>query len=198
MWWVTPNVNFASSRNHWFYCIYNSLFLSRICTLYRNRNFCEETKFAKLLWELKCPFGAIKKPTSFSLCLQPLFVVFWVLRWRTNVDGCFLFVTYIIDLSMRTPSKLSTGSSCLCSTSERAVTVFSFLRFLLPYFWHASQSIGQPSVLNNRRRKHTHTHQPLTMIPFKVRLNSSNCLPLPAYNKIFDEFSFLYIFNSLA
>ena len=48
---------------------------------------------------------------------------------------CLCFVTYIIDLVMSTRLKLVTELLCLCSTSEKVITVFGFLRFLLPHFF---------------------------------------------------------------
>ena len=39
-------------------------------------------------------------------------------------DFCLYIVTYIIDLLMSTHSKCAAGLLCLCSTSEKVVTVF--------------------------------------------------------------------------
>ena len=44
-------------------------------------------------------------------------------------------VTYIIDLLMSTHSKRAAGLLCLCSTSEKVVTVFCFFQFLLAHFF---------------------------------------------------------------
>ena len=63
---------------------------------------------------------------------------------------CLYIVTYIIDMLTRAHSKLPTGLLCLCSTSEKVITVLTFFRFLFLYFLHSSQSIGQPSMLSNR------------------------------------------------
>ena len=48
---------------------------------------------------------------------------------------CLCIVTYIIDLLMSTHSKRAAGLLCLCSISEKVVTVFCFSRFLLAHFF---------------------------------------------------------------
>ena len=48
---------------------------------------------------------------------------------------CLHIVRYIIDFLTRAHSKLATGLLCLCFSSEKLVSVISFLRYLLSCFF---------------------------------------------------------------
>ena len=79
---------------------------------------------------------------------------------------------------------------------EKSRRCFRFSSFLIALFlcMHHNQS-GNPVCWRTDEKD---TCKPLTTIPFKIRVdNSLKYLPLPACEKNFADFPFLYIFNSL-
>ena len=79
---------------------------------------------------------------------------------------CLCIVTYIIDLVMSARSKLVAGLLCLCSTSEKVITVFGFFRFLLPHFF-ARVARGHSRILMKGARN---THG-----TYLIVRNDGNC-----------------------
>ena len=127
------------------------------------KTFAKKPKLAKLLWELKStPVRHNKKKSTgfYRMSVTAICCVFGCFATKQHVDGCCLFMHFKIYnwlVNGRT-LKTCTGLSCLCLTLEKVVTVFGFLRFILPYLFFACVTTYRSTQRAERSAQKTHTN----------------------------------------
>ena len=93
---------------------------------------------------------------------------------------CLCIIAYIIILVTRAHSKLVAGLLCLRFILGKSRHCFQFSSFFIALLLCMCRDQHQPGGL---------ARQPLTTIPFKIRVdNSLKYFPLPAYKKNFLSF----------
>ena len=122
--------------------------------------------------------------------------MFWVFAARQHVDGYYLSTHCNVYNWLFNTCTLKT-----CRWTVMSIIHYLCFRFFVFYCLsslYVSPPSRQPGSLASCRTNAKSTYRPLTTISLKIcENNSSKYLPLPAREKSFAEFPFLYIFNSL-